>query len=163
MSSNRPKTNEIGSVYNYLTDIDPVHDDEQQYILWKEDLLTLRPGRDHAWLDWGIERCLQVLQPRVPYIQVGKAGLETAFKLLLTVVRKSSHPVFVIETTPPVFLGKADFYADNQRESDDRPSDILHAGANQHVRQPGHHGGDHSTAHHSDLFSLHPGESQQQS
>lgn len=81
--------NEIGSVYNYLPDIDPVNDDEQQYILWKEDLLTLRPGRDHAWLDWGIERCLQILQPRVPYVQVGKVGLETASKLLLTVFRKS--------------------------------------------------------------------------
>ena len=158
MSSNRPKMNEIRSVYNYLTDIDPVHDDEQQYILWKEDLLTLRPGRDHASLDWGIERCLQLLQPQVPCIHVGKVGLEIASKLLLTVLRKSSHPVFVIEIEPPVFL-KADFYVDNQRESDDRSSDILHAGANQHVRQPGHHGGDHSTAHHSDLFSLHPGES----
>ena len=133
MSTNHPKTNEIRSVYNYLTDIDPVHDDEQQYILWKEDLLTLRPGRDHAWLDRGIERCLQVLQTRVPCIKVGKVGLETASKLLLTVLRKSSHRVFVIETVPSV-LWKADFYVDNQKESDDRPSDILHAGANQHVR-----------------------------
>lgn len=102
MSSSRPKTNEIRSVYNYLTDIDPVHDDEQQYILWKEDLLTLRPGRDHAWLDRGIEKCLQVLQTRVPYIQVGNVGLETGSELLLIVLRKSSHPVLVIETASPV-------------------------------------------------------------
>lgn len=96
MSSNRPRTSEIQSVYNYLTDIDPVHDDEQQYIVWKEDLLTLRPGRDHAWLDRGIESCLQALQTRLPIVQVGKVGLGTAYKLQLTVPRKSSHPVFVI-------------------------------------------------------------------
>ena len=102
MSSNRPKTNEIGSVYNYLTDIDPVHVDEQQYILWKEDLLTLRPGRDHAWLDRGIESCLRVLQTRVPYIQVGKVRLEIASVLLLTGLRNFLHPVFVIGATPAV-------------------------------------------------------------
>lgn len=158
MSSSRPKTNEIRSVYNYLTDIDPVHDDEQQYILWKEDLLTLRPGRDHAWLDRGIERCLQILQTRVPYIQVGDIGLETESELPLTVVRKSSHPVLVIETALLV-TWKADFYLDNQRESVERPSDILHPRANQHVRKSGHHDGDRCTAHHSDLFPLHPGES----
>jgi hypothetical protein len=157
MSSNRPKTNEIRSVYNYLTDIDPVHDDEQQYILWKEDLLTLRPGRDHAWLDRGIEKCLQVLQTRVPYIQVGNVGLETGSELLLIVLRKSSHPVLVIETASPV-LWKADFYVDNQRESVERPSNILHPRANQHMRKSGHHDGDRRTAHHSDLFSLHFGE-----
>ena len=89
-------------MYNYLTDIDPVHDNEQQYIMWKEDLLTLRPGRDHAWLDRGIESCLQVLQTRVPYIQVGKVRLEIASVLLLTGLRKFLHPVFVIGATPAV-------------------------------------------------------------
>lgn len=110
MSISRPKTHEIRSVYNYLTDMDPVHDDEQQYILWKEDLLTLRPGRDHAWLnlDRGIEKCLQVLQMRVPYLQVGKAGLETAPRLLLTVLRKSSHPVFV-RTAATCVIWNTDF------------------------------------------------------
>ena len=108
MSSNRPKTNEIRSVYNYLTDIDPVHDNEQQYIMWKEDLLTLRPGRDHAWLDRGIETCLQLLQVRVPCVQVGCLGLETASEFLLTTLRKYSHPVFVTANAPPV-LWQADF------------------------------------------------------
>lgn len=95
-------------MYNYLTDIDPVHDNEQQYIMWKEDLLTLRPGRDHAWLDRGIESCLQLLQMRVPCIKVGCLGLETASELLLTVLRKSSHPVFVVANAPLV-LWQADF------------------------------------------------------
>lgn len=133
----------------------PVHTDEQQYVMWKEDLLTLRPGRDHAWLDWGIETCLQLLQTRVPCIKVGNLGLETASRFLLTVLRKFSHPVFVVADAPPV-LREADFHVDNQKESVERSSDILHPGANQHVRQPGHHDGDRCTAHHSDLPSLHP-------
>jgi hypothetical protein len=70
MSSNRPTTNEIRSVHSYLLDKFPVHEREQEYIQWREDLVTLRPGRDHAWLDRGIESCLHTLQGRVPYIQV---------------------------------------------------------------------------------------------
>jgi hypothetical protein len=35
--------------------------------------MTLRPGRDHAWLDCGIEKCLRVLQRRVPFVQVSIA------------------------------------------------------------------------------------------
>lgn len=70
MSSNRPTTREVRSVHNYLMHQDPVNNEEQQYIQWKEDLVTLRPGRDHAWLDRGIESCLQMLQRRVPCVQV---------------------------------------------------------------------------------------------
>ena len=37
----------------------------QRFIYEKEDLVTLRPGREHAWLDGLLERILKVLQCRL--------------------------------------------------------------------------------------------------
>jgi hypothetical protein len=36
----------------------PVYDAEAKWVLHKEDLVTLRPGREYAWLDAGVERLL---------------------------------------------------------------------------------------------------------
>lgn len=37
----------------------PVYDEDAEFIDHKEDLVTLRPGREHAWLDASVERVLQ--------------------------------------------------------------------------------------------------------
>ena len=37
----------------------PLFEEEARFIYEKEDLVTLRPGREHAWLDSILERVLQ--------------------------------------------------------------------------------------------------------
>lgn len=61
-ASNRPSSSEYRSVCRYISQNKPLIPEELEYIQHKEDLVTLRPGRDHAWLDRGIERVLR-LQP----------------------------------------------------------------------------------------------------
>ncbi|KAK4931278.1 hypothetical protein LTR49_002336 [Elasticomyces elasticus] len=61
MSFNRPADSEHQSVLNYMFNEAPIHDTESQYIHCKEDLVTLRPGRENAWLDRNIEKALQPL------------------------------------------------------------------------------------------------------
>ena len=34
-------------------------EEENSFIYHKEDMITLRPGREHAWLDGMVERLLQ--------------------------------------------------------------------------------------------------------
>lgn len=43
----------------------PVHADERSYINHREDLVSLRPGREHAWLDTAIEKLLKVFPCRL--------------------------------------------------------------------------------------------------
>ena len=38
---------------------------DMEFIYEKEDLVTLRPGREHAWLDGLLERTLQILSCRL--------------------------------------------------------------------------------------------------
>jgi hypothetical protein len=49
-----------------------IHDSEKSYIYHKEDLITLRPGREHAWLDTIIERSLKALHCR--FLEVREAS-----------------------------------------------------------------------------------------
>lgn len=65
---NRPTASEYRSVRNYLIGNAPLHHREQEFIQHKEDLITLRPGRDHAWLDRKIEQTLQVLHRPFPWL-----------------------------------------------------------------------------------------------
>jgi hypothetical protein len=39
--------------------VQPVYDEDAEFIDHKEDLVTLRPGREHAWLDASVEKVLQ--------------------------------------------------------------------------------------------------------
>jgi len=49
---------------NYVRNEAPVHETESQFLLCKEDLITLRPGRENAWLDRCIEKVLKPLDCR---------------------------------------------------------------------------------------------------
>lgn len=60
----------MNSVTNYLDDVTPVTKPEREYIQYEEDLVTLRPGRDHAWLDQCIEKCLHAVQGRANFVHV---------------------------------------------------------------------------------------------
>lgn len=47
---NKPGSGEYESVSHYLTGMKPVERSERSYINHVEDLVTLRPGREHAWV-----------------------------------------------------------------------------------------------------------------
>jgi hypothetical protein len=64
MGFNRPGKAEHCSLINYVEGQKPVYESESEYIYCKEDLITLRPGREHAWLDRSIEKFLQLAHCR---------------------------------------------------------------------------------------------------
>lgn len=70
MNFNKPSNSEQQSVEAYLDNHKPVKKDERAYAEFKEDLVTLRPGREHAWLDRMIEASLQGAQKPFPFIHV---------------------------------------------------------------------------------------------
>lgn len=62
---NKPGSGEYESVSHYLTGMKPVERSERSYINHVEDLVTLRPGREHAWLDTAIEKLLKLFKCRL--------------------------------------------------------------------------------------------------
>lgn len=56
---NKPASTDRSSVENWLDDQEqaPIIS-EESWIQNKEDLITLKPGRDNAWLDQFVERLL---------------------------------------------------------------------------------------------------------
>ncbi|RDW74875.1 hypothetical protein BP6252_06017 [Coleophoma cylindrospora] len=55
---NKPAKRDYKSVRTYFENEQPVCDSEQ-YIRYKEDIITLKPGRENAWLDATVEKGLQ--------------------------------------------------------------------------------------------------------
>ncbi len=47
--------------------MNPVNDADAEFILQKEDLVTLRPGREHAWLDAAVEKLLSICD--IPFVR----------------------------------------------------------------------------------------------
>ena len=70
MSLNKPAPGDYKSVEAYINNEKPLEQAEGSYIYRKEDFITLRAGRDHAWLDTSIERLLQVFNCRL--VEVSK-------------------------------------------------------------------------------------------
>jgi hypothetical protein len=68
-SFNRPAARDYQSVKSYFDEEAPVCTVES-YIYWKEDIITLKPGRETAWLDAFIERVLQKLSSRFIRVRV---------------------------------------------------------------------------------------------
>ncbi|KAI9711810.1 MAG: hypothetical protein M1820_001955 [Bogoriella megaspora] len=62
VSFNTPAPGDYQSVVNYMNDKTPLVEDEAQWVKHREDMVTLRGGREHAWLDSGIEHCLKWAQ-----------------------------------------------------------------------------------------------------
>ncbi|KAL9065713.1 MAG: hypothetical protein Q9161_008048 [Pseudevernia consocians] len=59
----RPSNREYRSVLHFMeNDGGQLFKKDMEFIYEKEDLVTLRPGREHAWLDGLLERMLRVLR-----------------------------------------------------------------------------------------------------
>ena len=63
MSLRKPTSRDYTSVKNYFDGTDPVVE-EECYIHFKEDVVTLKSGREHAWLDGMIEIVLKKFECR---------------------------------------------------------------------------------------------------
>jgi hypothetical protein len=94
MSFSRPPERDYTSVRRYFDQQWPTCNAER-YIECKEDLITLRPGRESAWLDAMVEKILQKLYCRV------------------TRVRKSRQIILVASTN---FLPRSTFSAPRLEE-----------------------------------------------
>lgn len=67
----RPSTRDYRSVLNFMeNDGGQLYKSESSFIYEKDDLVTIRPGRDHAWLDGVLERLLQALRCRLTVVSV---------------------------------------------------------------------------------------------
>lgn len=78
MAFNKPSGKEQQSVSAYLANHKPVKAEQRDYVNFKEDLVTLRPGREHAWLDRMIEASLQAVQKPLPFIHVRRQAIFVA-------------------------------------------------------------------------------------
>ena len=70
MSFNKPTRSEHQSVQAFIFNSDPIDQKESAYLDYKEDLVTLRPGREYAWLDTVIEKALRILRCRLVEVRI---------------------------------------------------------------------------------------------
>ncbi len=62
----KPTPRDYRSVLRYMEkDGGQLYEGEMAWIYDKEDLVTLRPGREHAWLDGVLERFLSFCRGRI--------------------------------------------------------------------------------------------------
>jgi hypothetical protein len=81
VACHRPAKKDYRSVQNWIWNNNPLDENEQSWIKAKEDLITLRPGREHALLDAGIEHLLKWIDCRpVRYIFCSAETKEKADK-----------------------------------------------------------------------------------
>lgn len=61
-----PSNRDYQSVLSFMeNDGGQLYEEDMGFIYEKEDLVTLRPGREYAWLDGLLERTLKVLRCRL--------------------------------------------------------------------------------------------------
>lgn len=73
--SNRPAGRDYNSVKNFMWNEKPLMQGDAEFIYNREDLITLRPGRETAWLDVFVERTLKLFPRRlVQYIFCSKVS-----------------------------------------------------------------------------------------
>ena len=72
-AANRPPERDYNSVANFVRHKKPLMEGDDDFIYNKEDLITLRPGRESAWLDAAVEKLLKLF-PRtaVKYVFCSK-------------------------------------------------------------------------------------------
>lgn len=63
------KRNYKGVLHFMENDGGQLFEQESEFIYHRQDLVTLRPDRDYAWLDGKIERALQILRCQVVQVQ----------------------------------------------------------------------------------------------
>jgi len=89
VSFQRPTERDYRSVRNWFHNIAPLVDEEQDYILWKEDIVTLRHGREWAGFDGMVEAMLHKMDG--PLVQVSILHF-SGLRALLTTRSGSSGP-----------------------------------------------------------------------
>ncbi|KAH7050181.1 hypothetical protein B0J12DRAFT_89133 [Macrophomina phaseolina] len=65
MLMHRPTSSEYRSLRSYCDYSANLSELDEEWVHCKEDLITLRPGREHAWLDRAIEEALRRLPRRI--------------------------------------------------------------------------------------------------
>ena len=68
---NRPADRDQRSVHSFLSNVRPLLEGEDDFIRRKEDLVTLRPGRESAWLDKVIEKVLHFIHCKPIEVSTG--------------------------------------------------------------------------------------------
>lgn len=86
-SFNRPQDRDYSSVKSYFDEESPLCNDES-YIYRREDIVTLKPGRENAWLDAFVEKTLQTLPCHLIRVSV---ACDFSCQILLT-----SHGAFIL-------------------------------------------------------------------
>ena len=72
----RPSSRDYQSVLSFMeNDGGQLFEEDMAFIYEKEDLVTLRPGREYAWLDGVLERTLKLLRCRLIKVSMGCTNL----------------------------------------------------------------------------------------
>src|SRR5271170_928874 len=66
---NRPSMSEYKSVENFVHNRQPLVSSEQSFVYRREDLITLRPGREHTWLDYSVEKLLKCMKCKFIHVR----------------------------------------------------------------------------------------------
>jgi hypothetical protein len=103
-AANKPPERDYNSVANFVHHKKPLLQGDDDFIYNKEDLITLRPGRESAWLDATVERILKLF-PRsaVKYVFCSKVPLSPSIgRNQLTLERKLLRkPLMSLCSFPP--------------------------------------------------------------
>lgn len=75
VAANRPPERDYNSVANFVNHKKPLLQGDDAFIFNKEDLITLRPGRESAWLDATVEKILKLFPRKaVKYVFCSKVS-----------------------------------------------------------------------------------------
>lgn len=81
---NKPASRDYESLLNFMENgyelngesIRPLLKEDSKFLYQKEDLITLRPGRESAWLDASIERVLRMANSSPIRVRFTRYSLE---------------------------------------------------------------------------------------
>lgn len=65
-----PTASEYRSLRNYCDWERQISERDEEWVYCREDMVTLRPGRDHAWLDRAIETVLRLFNWKLMKVRV---------------------------------------------------------------------------------------------
>lgn len=81
-AANRPPERDYNSVASFIRHKKPLLQGDDDFIYNKEDLITLRPGRESAWLDATVEKLLKLFPRKaVKYVFCSKVQPPTNYTL----------------------------------------------------------------------------------
>lgn len=100
----KPSARDYQSVKNFFEEYYPVCGENEEYFRFKEDIISLKPGRENAWLDAAIERGLQHCP--IPAIRVSFEKLPAYYDFLILVesILSTSKLGLGLRFLPPTIL-----------------------------------------------------------